>query len=454
MRWLAPLRVRLTLAFAVAMAIVLCVLGWYVHHRLSTVLLNAVDQDLKARTDVVVRAVAQHEPSLLDGGSLLIDPDEAFGQVLAPDGVVLESTTAVAVAPMLSPADVRSVSAARFLTRHVQGVGDPARLLAVPAETPDGPVVVVLGATLGDRNDALDELSTVLLVGGPVVLLLASLGAWLLAGAALRPVARMASQAAVLSEDDPATRLDVPATRDELQHLGETLNDLLERLHEAMEREHRFVDEASHELRTPLAILKAELDLAIIRPRTPDQLDASLRAASAETDRLVALAEDLLVLARIRRGRLPVQRVDVQLPELLQRSADVFRGTARDASVCLEVSAPPENVRVDPMRVEQALTNLLDNALRHGRPRRIQLTAERSGETVHIAVTDDGVGFPTELQGRAFDPFARHGGEAVGGRGAGLGLAIVHAVAEAHGGSASISSSPLGETRVELVLPC
>ena len=82
------------------------------------------------------------------------------------------------------------------------------------------------------------------------------------------------------------------------------------------------------------------------------------------------------------------------------------------------------------------------------------MSAERSGETVHIAVTDDGVGFPTELQGREFDPFARHGGDADGGRGAGLGLAIVHAVAEAHGGSASVSSSPLGETRVELVLPC
>ena len=135
MQWLAPLRVRLTLAFALAMAIVLCVLAWYVHHRLSAVLLNAVDQDLKARTDVVVRGVARHEPALLDGGSLLIDPDEAFGQLLSPDGVVLESTTAVAMAPMLSPADVRSVSGARFQPAEL-GRRTPAVLLQLSHEDP------------------------------------------------------------------------------------------------------------------------------------------------------------------------------------------------------------------------------------------------------------------------------------------------------------------------------
>jgi signal transduction histidine kinase len=152
------------------------------------------------------------------------------------------------------------------------------------------------------------------------------------------------------------------------------------------------------------------------------------------------------------KGRLPLHRVDVALPDLLQRSADAFRVAARESSVSLEVSAPPERACVDPVRVEQALTNLLDNALRHGRPRTIRVTAERDGRAVHIAVIDDGTGFPLELRGREFDPFARHGADADGERGAGLGLAIVRAIAEAHGGTSRIERS-LGETRVELVLP-
>src|SRR5204863_1669632 len=107
---------------------------------------------------------------------------------------------------------------------------------------------------------------------------------------------------------EPERRLPVPPIDDELGRLGTTLNAMLGRLQEALERERRFVDDASHELRTPLSVLKMELDLALVRGRTPEELEAALRRASAETDRLVHLARDLLVLARMERGRLPVQR--------------------------------------------------------------------------------------------------------------------------------------------------
>ena len=126
----------------------------------------------------------------------------------------------------------------------------------------------MIGATLGDRADSLHQLLVVLAVGGPTALLLSSAVGWAVAGAALRPVERIRRRASDISQSDPHARLPVPATRDALSRLAVTLNSLLSRLHAALEREHRFVDDASHEIPAPLAVLKAELDLALSRPRT------------------------------------------------------------------------------------------------------------------------------------------------------------------------------------------
>jgi len=152
---------------------------------------------------------------------------------------------------MLAPETLRTISAPTFSTRRVRGVNDPARLLAVPASPGgNGRAVVVVGATLGDRQEALHRLLLLLAIGGPVALLAASAAGWGVAGHALRPVERIRREAVAISESDPDRRLPVPDTGDELARLAITLNDMLVRLSEASEREHRFVDDASHELRT------------------------------------------------------------------------------------------------------------------------------------------------------------------------------------------------------------
>ena len=135
----------------------------------------------------------------------------------------------------------------------------------------------------------------------------------------------MRREAAAISSSDPESRLTLPPADDEIQRLGITLNAMLDRVQGSVERERRFVDDASHELRTPLSILKAELELALARPRTSDELTAAIRSASAETDHLVRLAEDLLVLARSHDGRLPVRGETIDLRALLDRIAERHR---------------------------------------------------------------------------------------------------------------------------------
>ena len=168
---------------------------------------------------------------------------------------------------------------------------------------------------------------------------------------------------------------------------------MLDRIEAAFARERTFVADASHELRTPLAILKTELELALGRGRTNEELTDALRSAAEETDRLVALAEDLLVIARSDQGQLPIRREELRVGELLERRPRALRARAeREAT---SRSPPPTGcvLDADPLRLEQALGNLLDNALRHGGGQ-IELAAEARGGAVRLHVRDDGAGLP------------------------------------------------------------
>jgi signal transduction histidine kinase len=227
---------------------------------------------------------------------------------------------------------------------------------------------------------------------------------------------------------------------------------MLARLEAAFERERRFVADASHELRTPLAVVKAELEAAMRAESHGANVRESLVAALEETDHLAQLAEDLLLIARSADGRLPVRPEDVPVRDLLERTQQRFGDRAREQGREIRVDAPPDlTASLDPLRGRQALGNLVDNALRHGAGT-IQLAARRQNGTIVLDVSDEGAGFPPELRPHAFERFARADGARTRG-GAGLGLAIVRAIAEAHGGTAEIYELDPNSATVRLRIP-
>ncbi|MCW3064205.1 MAG: integral rane sensor signal transduction histidine kinase, partial [Solirubrobacterales bacterium] len=191
-----------------------------------------------------------------------------------------------------------------------------------------------------------------------------------------------------------------------------------------------FVADASHELRTPLAMLRTELDLMAQERPTGVELDTAVASLREEVTRLASLAEDLLVLARAEDGRLPVRPVPLPAGELLTRVAERY---ARTTPRPVIAEASEQWILGDPLRLEQALGNLVDNALHHGEGE-VRLRAVASGALVELHVTDEGAGFASS----AFEPFAREDAARAGDR-AGLGLAIVRAIARGHGGDADVS---------------
>jgi two-component system, OmpR family, sensor kinase len=226
---------------------------------------------------------------------------------------------------------------------------------------------------------------------------------------------------------------------------------MLDRLEAALAQERRFVSDASHELRTPLASLRTELELALRRPRPAAELRTALASAAEETERLSQVADDLLVLARADGGRLPVNPEPVPAAQLLAEVTERFGAEAAQAGRAIDLQAEDRlEVVVDRLRASQALGNLVDNALRHGRGR-IRLVARRAGGRAELHVQDEGPGFPEGFVGHAFDRFSR-ADPARQGPGAGLGLAIVGVIADAHGGSAHAANRN-GGADVWLELP-
>jgi two-component system OmpR family sensor kinase len=442
------LRVRLTLAFAAGMAVVLTGVAVFVYVSLRTDLRASVDSGLQSRAQIIA-ANAAHAGPVLGGRRRLIDADEAFAQVLSPSGRIVETTPAVARAALVPAGELASLRRPTFVDDRPPGL-DQSRLLIVPVGAAGHRAFVVVGATLSDSQEALDEALMWFAVAFPVALLLSSLIGWLLAGAALRPVERMRREAEAISASDPTRRLPVPETDDTLARLAVTLNLTFDRLQAALERERRFVDDASHELRTPLTILKAEVDSALTDGHSLADLHLALKGASGEVNHLVRIAEDLLVLARAERGRIPTHRTSVSLEALLDASRRAFAATAEAGGVTLAVEVSDATVEVDGTRIRQALDNLLDNALRHTLPGgEVRVTAAATADAVTIQVDDSGPGFDPDELALAFQPFKR-GDDSRDG--SGLGLAIVQAIAEAHGGTVTAENRTGGGARMTLVL--
>jgi two-component system, OmpR family, sensor kinase len=450
-----PIRVRLTAAFALAMLVVLVAAALFVYLRQRADLTEAIDHGLERRSDDVAAVIHRSGTSIVaaDNGRLT-DPEDTFIQVLTPDGRLVNGTKTVPN-PALSRNEARRVSGDAEVFEHkLQGVEGTTRMLGRPLTTGPRSLVLVVGISLADRDETLSSLVRSFVIGIPVAVLLASgIGYWL-ATAGLAPVEAMRQRAKQVSLGRGAGRLPLPAAQDEIRRLGETLNEMLARLEESYQRERRFVADASHELRTPLAVLKAELEAAIRIGGYEAKGRESLVVALEETDHLAQLAEDLLLIARAADGRLPVQPEPLDVRELLERTRQRFTDRAREQGRQIRVDAPAEqSVSVDPLRARQALGNLVDNALRHGGGE-IRLSARRSQEEIEIDVSDQGPGFPAELEPRVFERFASGDGERTRS-GAGLGLAIVRAIAEAHGATATVvDTSSVGATvRLRFPLP-
>ncbi|MET8136015.1 ATP-binding protein [Streptomyces sp. NPDC005251] len=446
-----PVVGRLVLAVALAMALVLTGAAGLVYWRVETALDGQLDEDLAAYQQTLDRAVR-------GGQELPAGPNGSLRQVLDTDGRVVRSSASVRDQRLLTPAEREAAAHGAVVRRDIGAllpITDGTLRLRAQRVTADGqPLIVIAAVQRGHRDEALRELLAQLALASGLTLLAASYVGYRTARAALRPVERYRVGAAALADGadaSPGLRLEVPTDRDdEITRLGHTLNRMLGRLAASAAREHQFIADASHELRTPLTLMRAELDVALHRPRTAEELTETLRSVDAEARRLVTLANALLDLEQLGSGE-RIQRVPTALDSLLDDVCAQYRTAAERDGRTLTAVYDPATVRVDSRWLEPAVGTLLDNALRHGRGA-IVVRAEVHDGRLTLSVSDEGSGFPPDFLPRAFDRFSR----AEASRttpGAGLGLALVTAVAASHDGTARAENGPPGAT-VTLDVAC
>jgi signal transduction histidine kinase len=438
------LRGRLTLIFALVTLVLSALVGVLVDVQYRSALNSALDEGLETR----FLAAAQQVKSAKGSTVRPPIPDaESFAQVIGPDGTVL----AAAPRALRHHAALRRSELGQARLRHITLVrdagprGERARLLAGPVRTTGD--VVVVGTSLEEATRAQHRLELALAVGLPLLVALVTIAGWFLAGAALSPVQEMIEDADVISARSArqlSRRLSVrDGAGEELAELARRLNQILERIEHALEHERVFLDDASHELRTPISIARGELELARVQVDDGTDTAASLDSALEEIDRLDHLASSLLVLARTRAAG-PPPPTRFSLGTVARHAVDTavaVHGPQSRPDVAITVDGDAD-VRGDQVAIERAVRNVVENALRYARSE-VHVAISGDGAATVLEVSDDGPGFPEAWLEQGVGRFAAGDSPEAHG-GAGLGLAIVDAIADSHGGSVEVGRAAAG----------
>lgn len=432
------IRTRLTWAYGIGVALTLALVGALVWWQMSESLVQAVQTSLRTQAEAVLAALENQ------GQAGLQEADNATPGIwvvmLDSKGQVIDATAA-APAHVPAAAGVFEAAGRTFLVR-VDRAGDG--------------TTVVTGADLSPVAAAQGTLARILLGVGLSVGVASLVVGWILAGRALRPIDRLIADADALGPAELERRLTQPRQLDEVGRLTATLNRMLDRISESVSRQQLFVALASHELRTPLAALRAELDLADRDGADITEYRAALRAAQGDAIRLTSLTSSLLELATVGDEAHPLVRAPVSARSLATHALRAVAPLIEQNGATLTTNVTTQVVWVDRRRVEQALINMLANAIVHSSgPAQIELRGDLSLQTnarlLRLTVLDRGPGFGANDPAAMFTPFQR--GVGVRAVGSGLGLAMVAATARAHGGSYGAHDRAGGGAAVWLAIP-
>ncbi|MHB9075012.1 MAG: heavy metal sensor histidine kinase [Desulfobaccales bacterium] len=322
----------------------------------------------------------------------------------------------------------------------------PFRVLTMPVIS-GGRVVNLVQVGISLENVFNTQRRFLLVMGAvlPFGLLLATVGGWVLARRALKPVDEMTQTARRISGEYLAGRLQETGTGDELDWLAKTLNDMLGRLDESFRQTRQFSADAAHELQTPLTILKGEIEVALRSPRSPEEYRRVLHSSLEEIDRISSLVEGLLLLARSDRGVLRLDLKHLNLQELLEEVGEQMRPLAENQAVCLDYGfVEPASIQGDREHFKRLLVNLIDNAIQYTPAGgRVTLSLRCDGKWAQVGISDTGMGLTEDEQEQIFHRFYRAAeARSQRGGGAGLGLSIAQSIAEAHGGRIEVESTP------------
>ena len=450
------LRVRLTLVYLALAALALGSFALFVYVIASSRIYQSLEDGMTSRAQVLVQdlgsPLAPISQQDIAAHRAALDQEASLGtlfQIRDAQGAIIYSSVAGASLPAPSS---RQASHLTFSTRKVQG--RRLRVLSEPI-TDNGRLLGVLEVAqpLNETDEALNEIRYVSIIGGVVVLLIASASAYWLAGRALEPVRQASSLARDIERTaDFSRRLPRTGAGGEMRELVSTLNAMISRVEQTLVSQRAFLADSSHELRRPLTVLRANMDVMKDAGLSAEERAACLREMSVAAGAMSRLVSDLLLLAR--EVAQAIERAPVDYSGLCQEAIGRLQ-RAGDSHELVARVVPNVRVVGDRERLAQMIWNLVENAAQYTPAGgRIGFHLDRVDGHARVEVEDTGAGISEEDLPRVFERFYRgQVARALRADGTGLGLAIVKYVAEAHGGSVEISSRPGEGSRVVVDLP-
>jgi signal transduction histidine kinase len=387
-------------------------------------------------------------------------PEDITIQVINSSGAITNvSAEADRLVPIVSLAQARALADGGGAMQVRGAPFDMPSLLRVVVVPANGGQLVIAAVPFSEASGSLNVVARALVIFTPVLFLVFTGAIWLVTGSTLRPIGALRRGAARVTATAMPSDLPVPEARDEVRLLALTLNDMLSRLAEAQQRQRALVSDTAHELRSPIASIRTQLEVALDFPATQDW-ETTARDVHADVLRLARLAEDLLLLARLDEQAGPAGQagqagrggMSVDLAELSRSVVCRYADSSVTVTVVVpDTTAQGQGVVVagDWGRLDRLIVNLVDNAVRYAKSS-VVVSVTRDGPWAELTVTDDGPGIPSTDRERVFDRFARlddarsREGDDAGG--AGLGLAIVRATAQAYGGTAVLEPASPADT--------
>ncbi|WP_295536917.1 ATP-binding protein [uncultured Pseudacidovorax sp.] len=380
-------------------------------------------------------------------------------QVVNKDGKVVARSANMGAAMLPVAADLRAQIAdgGPVYDELDRFASEPTRVVAVAVPHRPDLLAVQVAASLEDVNHAVASAGIMMLLLTVVLIVALGIAGELLTRRVFNAIDDIVEQARRIGQRNLASRLPHPGAPDEIGRLVDTLNDMLDRLERGIEAQRNFTADASHELRSPLSRLRAELEIALRRPRDAASYVETLRSALDEVESLTLLVEELLVLARLDAGQERGEMESLPLHDLVRETLRRMAPVARQRQVALTVDegAPLTAVSAR-VPVQLALTNLLDNAIKYspqGGAVNVRLMADAAAREAVVRVTDEGPGIEASDMPHLFERFYRGARAREAASGLGLGLSLAQAVMHAHGARLEATNAPGGGACFDLRLP-
>ena len=439
------LRVNLILWFTFVFSLVLFVSDYVTYNALRAVMLAELDSGLLSMATLESAAFKEGNTLDLETISRRADQYPRFMQVLDAEGRVIgQSGLPASSSSVINQAQLSAALGGAVVKAELTLDDKPVRLAAVSGERDGAPFTVVIGVGTDSVRRTMSRVRLIIL-GVDILAIIASMaGGYLIIGNALKPVDHITERAHLIGEGNLRQRLQYIDSSSEMVRLTTVLNEMLDKLQRLFDSQKQFIQDASHETRSPIAALRCRLEVALRQPRSAEEYRQVIEGSLQDATRLTVLADDLFLLARADSNNLSMELREVSLSEAAASVHEQFTPVAEAGGIEFTLDAESDCVvYADRARINQALRNLVENALKYTpKGGRVSVGVKHDGEFIRVDVVDTGIGIPVEEQANIFRRFYRvDHARARSDGGTGLGLAICDQIIRAHQGRMEVEST-------------